>query len=144
MQSVAKNLEDLDGDGKADLVTANTGQAGIGVGLNTRKGDGAGGFGNAATLVTLLTAPTDLTVADFNVDGIPDIAVSHQGGGVVNTFSYLLGKAGLTYNAAATVAVNNGSDSILAAPFNTLNDNNYDVVTTSTTVNLSIVLNQCQ
>jgi hypothetical protein len=135
-------VADLDNDGKADLATANTG-SGVAstVGIFLRKGDGKGGFGNAATQIQLAQVPTHITSADFNSDGCLDLAVAQANGG----FSYLSGKGALVFDAPLTVAVNTQADSILAAPFNTKTDSLPDVVTPSgNTNNLSIVLNQCQ
>lgn len=135
---------DLDNDGKLDLVTANTGVLAASVGINVRKGDGLGGFGSPS--FTLLSqVPTNITSADFNLDGNADVAVSHAAA----SFSYLTGKGtlvGAPFNAAATVTLSTTmGTSIIAAPFNTDSDQLPDVVTTSTnTNNLSISINSCQ
>lgn len=134
---------DLDNDGKLDLVTANTGSGVGSVGINVRKGDGAGGFGSA--IFTLLTTtPTNLTSADFNLDGNADVAVSHAAA----LYTYLTGKGTLAaapFNAGVPVVVNTMATSLVAAPFHTNTDTLVDVVTTSTnTNNLSISINMCQ
>jgi uncharacterized protein (TIGR03437 family) len=75
-------LADVMGTGKLDLVeTAITGDFPLGdtpVGAVTvRQGNGDGTFGNPVALsVPNSIIPTDLTIADFNGDGAPDIAFS--------------------------------------------------------------------
>lgn len=135
---------DLDNDGKLDLVTANTGAVLTGgMGVNVRKGDGAGSF-SGVVFTALTAAPTNLVSADFNLDGNADVAVSHS----TAQFTYLTGKGAIgtaPFNAAVSAAVGTQASSILAAPFHSASDGLYDVVTTSSnTNNLSITLNLCQ
>ena len=135
---------DLDGDGKLDLVTANSGFLGASVGLSVRKGDGILGFGNVAYATTLAQVPSGLAAADFNLDGIADVAVSQSGA----QFVYLTGKGTIgaaTFSSPVSVAVGTQASNILAAPFHTNTDRLYDVVTpSSNTNNLSISINVCQ
>jgi hypothetical protein len=75
-------LADLTGTGKLDLVeTTIEGNFPAGVtpvgGVTVRQGNGDGTFGNPVPLsVPSSIIPTDLTIADFNGDGAPDIAFS--------------------------------------------------------------------
>lgn len=135
-------VADFDKDGNPDIATANTGNGvAAAIGISTRKGDGAGGFGNAPTAITLTQAPTNIAAADLNTDGYLDLVVSHA----VNSIDYLTGKAGLTFNAATSVPVNTGANSLVIAPFNTNSDTLPDIVTSSgNTNNLSVLINQCQ
>lgn len=114
------------------------------IGLNVRKGSGAGAFGNAPFFTLLSQAPTNLAIADFNLDGNADVAVSVAG----PQFTYLTGKGTIgatTFNPAANISAATGATSIIAAPFGTSTSGLYDVVTTSSnTNNLSISLNGCQ
>ena len=73
-------LADVRGTGKLDLVeTTITGNFPAGVvpvgSVTLRPGNGDGTFGNPVALsVPASIIPTDLTIADFNGDGLPDIA----------------------------------------------------------------------
>jgi len=84
---------DLNGDGKLDLVIS----TGINVLPNGGKvmvllGNGDGTFSLAASAATP-EVPTQLTVADFNLDGIPDIAALDLGG----TITVFVGKGDGTF-----------------------------------------------
>ncbi len=67
-------VADLNGDGKGDLVTANTDRNTVSVLL----GDGTGSF-SAATNFPVGTSPVALVVSDVNSDGKPDIVVANSG-----------------------------------------------------------------
>jgi hypothetical protein len=68
---------DLNGDGKVDLLVANGGTGNSGT-VSILFGNGDGTFQPAVSLS--LTAPAiAVTVADFDGDGFPDIAVAEQG-----------------------------------------------------------------
>ena len=66
-------LDDLNGDGKDDLIVANSESRVVSI----RFGDGAGRFG-AAGSVAAGNSPTSLAVADLNRDGKADLAVGAQ------------------------------------------------------------------
>ncbi len=63
---------DLNGDGKPDLVIANSNAGSVSVFL----GDGAGGFG-PRTDVAVGSQPVAVAIADFNGDGRADLAVAN-------------------------------------------------------------------
>src|SRR5580698_3776226 len=64
---------DFNGDGKLDVVTANS----SGRSLTLSLGDGSGRFSEApGSPMSLLYGPRTLVVADFNLDGKLDVAVS--------------------------------------------------------------------
>jgi uncharacterized protein (TIGR03437 family) len=95
-------LADLTGSGKLDLVeTTITGNFPKGVApvgaVTVRQGNGDGTFGNAVPLsVPTTIVPTDLTIADFNGDGAPDIAFSSVPAfGVQINISLVTGFSGL-------------------------------------------------
>jgi peroxiredoxin len=68
-------LSDVNGDGKADLVTPNL----RGNAVTVMLGDGQGNFANAAgSPFALLTRPGYAAVADLNRDGQPDLVASHD------------------------------------------------------------------
>jgi len=85
---------DFDLDGKMDVVVAGISELKVLFG----NGDGTFGTGDGAFggTVTLPTAPGPVEVADFNGDGIPDIAVMHRVGWTVGI---LLGNADRTFSA---------------------------------------------
>ncbi len=99
---------DFNGDGFADLATANSGTNTVTVLL----GNGKGVFAPApASPFTVGNAPQWLTVADFNGDGIEDIAAANTNDGTVTV---LLGSLGTpqTINFGALSNLSYG-----AAPF---------------------------
>src|SRR2546425_1212566 len=74
---------DVNGDGKPDLVTVNTGANTVSVLL----GNGAGSFGPRTDFGTG-AVPHGLAIADLDGDGNPDLVVANTG---ANTVSVLLG-----------------------------------------------------
>jgi hypothetical protein len=78
-------VADVNGDGKLDLLTANSGTGTAGVLLGT----GTGSFGAVSTYSTGLTSqPLGLAVADVNGDGHPDLLTAN---GNAPTVGLLLG-----------------------------------------------------
>jgi len=73
-------VADFNGDGIQDLATANFNSGTVTVLL----GNGQGGF-TAATggPFAVGTSPVSIAVADFNKDGIPDLAIANNGDGTV-------------------------------------------------------------
>src|SRR5262249_16876071 len=67
-------LADVLGNGRLDIVTANSTDNTVSVLLN----DGTGNFAQAVTFKVGLN-PTGIVAADFNHDGKIDLAVSHNG-----------------------------------------------------------------
>ena len=65
-------IADFNGDGNQDLVTTNGNSGNVSILL----GNGAGSFGAATNYGP--GSPRRLAVGDFNLDGIPDLAVTHQ------------------------------------------------------------------
>jgi hypothetical protein len=88
-------VEDLNGDGMPDLVVVNSGDANGNVtgSLSVLLGNGDGTFQTARTF-SAGQAPVSVAVADFNGDGIPDLAVADFGVYYTKsgTVSILLGK----------------------------------------------------
>ena len=87
---------DFNGDGKIDLVTANSTANTISVLL----GNGDGTF-RAKVDYSVGMQPVSLAVGDFNGDGKTDIAVANQS---ANTLSILLGKGDGTFQAATSIS----------------------------------------
>src|SRR5271165_546656 len=105
---VAVLISDLNGDGRADLVTPN----GVANTVSVFFGNGDGSF-QPKTDYAVGTQPTGATIADFNGDGKPDIAVSN---GISNTISILLNNGDGTF-AAGTTITSTGPVNVVAADF---------------------------
>ena len=80
---ITVGIADVNGDGKPDLVTVNTGANTVSVLL----GNGAGSFGPRTDFATG-AVPHGLAIADLDGDGNPDLVVANTG---ANTVSVLLG-----------------------------------------------------
>ncbi len=98
-------VADVNGDGKLDVVTVNTGSSTIGVLL----GNGDGTFGTATTyglgLSTGIT-PLDLAVADMNNDGKLDVLTVYKGSGKGGV-GVSLGNGDGTFQVATSYDTNN-------------------------------------
>ncbi len=75
---------DFNGDGNADIVTANSGSNTVTIIL----GNGSGGF-TAPRSFSVPSLPQSVAVGDFNLDGKPDVVAGSSGG---ITVSVLLGR----------------------------------------------------
>ncbi len=81
---------DLDGNGTTDVVVANSSigyQGTVNAGLSVLLGNGGGQF-TVLPRVDIAGAPVSVVVADFNGDGIPDVATANYFG---NTVAVLMG-----------------------------------------------------
>lgn len=101
---------DIDGDGKADLITAGLG----GTSISVRRGNGDGTFGTAASY-SVGYAADFLTTADLNGDGRADVLVASADSGKV---SVLLGQANGSLGSALSNTVGARPRSITVADFN--------------------------
>jgi FG-GAP-like repeat/Bacterial Ig-like domain (group 3) len=87
-------ISDLNGDGFADVATANAGFSVSSMGVLLGNGDG--------TFQSVVTYPTGvftsgILIADFNQDGIPDIAAMSQGSGNDGDVSIFIGNGDGTF-----------------------------------------------
>ena len=121
---------DFNGDGIPDLAVADSGAPAtdssgnaipgnsvsilLGNPSTTNAAVGNGTFG-AAQSFGAGTAPTSITVADFNIDGIPDLAVASSGD---NAVSLLLGIGGGAFGPNLELTVGTDPVSIVSGSFN--------------------------
>ena len=95
---------DFNRDGHPDLVTANAGPGASGTTVGVLLNNGDGTFA-AAVPYPVGTYPGFVTVADFNHDDSPDLAVANRSSPSV---SVLLGRANGTFGAATALAIPSG------------------------------------
>jgi len=116
---------DFNHDGKADYITANGDANTVSVVL----GNGNGTFIDIGPAVPTNGAVSNqIIAADFNNDGIPDLAQVNTGvvGDLGNTISVLLGKQGGGFQAARTFNVGTQPSGLAAVDFN--HDGRLDLV----------------
>jgi hypothetical protein len=118
---LAVSTADLNGDGKLDLVLANSSDNTISVLL----GNGDGTF-QTQTTYAVGENPTGIAIADLNGDGQPDLAVTNTNS---NTVSLLLGKGDGTFLPQVQYATGAGVSGIVVADVN--GDGKLDLVTTN-------------
>lgn len=110
-------IADLNHDGKPDLIVAEA----FGQRVAVLLGNGDGTFGTATFYSTssLGQAPTGVVVADFNLDGIPDIAVSLFNGDPLADSGLLYGNGDGTFQAPVPILSNlSGGYSLTVGDFN--------------------------
>ena len=100
---------DLDGDGRTDLALGGFG----GLSVQFGRGDGTFSPGPAFNL----GGPVGVAVADFNRDGIPDIATVSVGNGGVGEFNVFLGQGAGTFQPLGPVEFPNPTTSLASGDF---------------------------
>ena len=134
---------DLNGDGKLDLVVASFGcsncsSTAVTGNLAVLMGNGDGTF-QSAVYYFPGNKPQSVTVADFNGDGKPDVAVSNF---VVSTISILLNQGDGTLQAPFAYGAGNGTLFVSTADLN--GDGQADLLAANGGSNdVSILLNNC-
>ncbi len=109
-------LADLNGDGKLDLVVTNYLQPTNNV--NVILGNGDGTF-QTAVGYTVGQDSVAVAVADFNGDGIPDLAIANAGTDQgTGSAILLIGTGGGAFRAGPVLTAGPGPYSIIAADFN--------------------------
>jgi hypothetical protein len=135
-------VADVNGDGRPDLVVANSSDNSVGVLLNTTPaGSGTVSFAAKQTFA-VGTAPFGVAVGDFNGDGRPDVAVINQ---LDKTVSVLLnttaaGAGTATFAGQQTFATGTSPDEVAVADLD--GDGRPDlVVTNAGSSSVSVQLN---
>jgi hypothetical protein len=114
-ESVSAAVADFNGDGIPDIVVANQGGPfQPPSSLSILLGNGDGTF-QAAQNYTAGARIRSVVAADFNGDGIPDLAVANNAAGTV---SVLLGNGDGTFQAPQDFAVGNGPVALTVGDFN--------------------------
>lgn len=107
---------DFNGDGIADLAVANSSDDTVSVLLGNGDGTFTPKGPSPASPNDTGDSPISIAVADFNGDGVPDLAVANT---VVNTVTILLGNGNGTFTpSAASPATGNTPLSIVSGDFN--------------------------
>jgi hypothetical protein len=103
-------LIDLNGDERADIITANSAASDISVAL----GNGDGTF-RQSVAVSVGTSPRETAAGDVNVDGRVDLLTANSG---ADTVSVLLGKGDGTFQAPVSYPVGSKPFSVTVGDFN--------------------------
>jgi hypothetical protein len=105
---------DFNGDGLLDLAVANNGHYGQNSTVSVLLSNGDGSF-QAARNFNAGTAPSSAAVADFNGDGIPDLAVANQAS---DNVSVLLGNGDGSFQTSRNFPTGPGPRSVAVGDFN--------------------------
>ena len=129
---------DLDLDGNPDIAVANSDSNNLTILL----GNGSGGFSEpSGSPITVGSAPRSVAVADFNLDGKPDIAVANFKSNNVTILSGD-GSGGFSEPAGSPVGAGTNPNSLAVADFNL--DGKPDLaVANLADDNVTILLNTC-
>jgi hypothetical protein len=103
---------DFNGDGKPDIVVANSGVAMSGDSVGVLLNNGNGTF--AAQTYTVGGSPTSVAIGDFNRDGKPDIVTANANG----TVSVLLNNGTGAFGTAQNYTLGGPANSVAVGDFN--------------------------
>jgi hypothetical protein len=125
--------DDLNGDGKADLLVSVSTPLSSAAGIFFLPGDGAGGLG-APTTVSSTTVATSLVSGDFNADGAADIA-----GSAGNTAFVMLGDGAGNFGQPSRFPVGLSPRKVVAADLN--GDGKTDLATANASGDVTVLIN---
>jgi Bacterial Ig-like domain (group 3)/MBG domain (YGX type)/FG-GAP-like repeat len=117
-------IGDINGDGNPDIVVANDISDNQGNNITILLGNGDGTFGQATYLQGGVTSSGSVALADFNGDGILDIAATEE---PANSVFIFLGNGDGTFQPKTTYAMNKGPYYLTIGDFN--QDGNKDIIT---------------
>lgn len=130
---IAIAAADFNGDGKPDLVVADSGSKGVSVLMNT----GTGTF-SAPVKYAVGNLPSAIATGDLNGDGIADIAVTNETDGTVTV---LINNGSGAFTTTHTYSTDSKPDSVAIADFN--GDGANDLAVANQNGNdVSVLLNQ--
>ena len=118
---VAADIADLNGDGKADLIVANSSDS-----ISVLLSNGDGTFANPAT-IAINGQPTSITTGYFDTTGNLDIAVGTTGS--PGSVSIIVGNGNGTFLPSNDIAALDNNQSIVLGDFN--NDGKTDILSIS-------------
>jgi Bacterial Ig-like domain (group 3)/FG-GAP-like repeat len=104
---------DFNGDGIPDLAVSNSNSGGVLLSILLGKGDGT--FSATATSPTVGLYPDSIVVADFNADGVPDLALTSVDQNIVTV---LLGNGDGTFKSAPNLGTGSTPQSVATGDFN--------------------------
>ena len=141
-QPASVALADLNGDGKLDIVVAESGGGSNGQGDVAVLLNKGGGVFQPAVKYAAGNGPISIAIGDVNGDGAPDIVVANNNDGTV---SVLLGSSNGTFAAPANYSVGALAQGIILADFN--GDGNLDIAVgaenqAAGTYQVSVLLNK--
>ncbi|CAF1567761.1 unnamed protein product, partial [Rotaria magnacalcarata] len=126
--------DDVNGDGKPDIIVLNHSSNNVNVLLNT----GNATFSAQATYSTG-PSPTSMIAVDFNGDNKPDIIVANSGS---NNEGVLINKGNGTFAAQTTYSTGSGPTHVTAVDVN--GDNKPDIIVSNYgSNNAGVLLNYC-
>lgn len=116
--TVDSAIADINGDGKADLVTI--GRDGLNGTVTTRLGNGDGTFSAAATYINEISGDLHgLTLGDLNGDGLYDLVTADERAGSHGAVAVRLGRGDGTFGAMTSYAMDEmASFSVAIGDFN--------------------------
>jgi hypothetical protein len=109
-------LGDLNGDGMPDVAVANI--AGVSVLLNTITSGASTPSFALATSFAAGSSPSDVVLADFNLDGKPDLAVTNSSGASVLLNTTAPGAVSPSFTAASAFGAGSAPTALVAGDLN--------------------------